>query len=131
MKHTGDGLSAWFTSGTSACECALAIRDDLADHNLAHPQLPLHVRFGIASGAPIPRERDLFGVSVTLAARLCAQAVAGQVLVSSDVTRRSPAAGVGPCAGAGGAQGVPRAVSPCSPSECRRNDASHCGQVIG
>ena len=86
MKHTGDGLSAWFTSATSACECALAIRDDLADHNAMHPQLPLHVRFGIASGAPIARERDLFGVSVTLAARLCAQAVAGQVLVSTDVT---------------------------------------------
>jgi class 3 adenylate cyclase len=86
MKHTGDGLSAWFTSATSACECALAIRDDLADHNLAQPAQPLHVRFGIASGAPIERERDLFGVSVTLAARLCAQSAAGQVLVSADVT---------------------------------------------
>ena len=86
MKHTGDGVSSWFTSATSACECALAIRDDLAEHNTVHPELSLHVRFGIASGAPIPRERDLFGVSVTLAARLCSQAVAGQVLVSSDVT---------------------------------------------
>ena len=31
-------------------------------------------------------ERDLFGVSVTLAARLCSRAAAGQVLVSTDVT---------------------------------------------
>ncbi len=71
IKHTGDGLSSWFTSATAACECVLAARDDLAEHNEAHPEGQLHVRFGLASGAPIPREGDLFGVSVTLA-RGCA-----------------------------------------------------------
>ena len=29
-------------------------RDDLAEHNEAHPEGQLHVRFGLASGAPIP-----------------------------------------------------------------------------
>ena len=24
IKHTGDGLSSWFTSATAACECVLA-----------------------------------------------------------------------------------------------------------
>ena len=85
IKHTGDGLSSWFTSATAACECALATRDDLAEHNDAHPDGQLHVRFGLASGAPISREGDLFGVSVTLAARLCDQASPGQILVSEDV----------------------------------------------
>jgi class 3 adenylate cyclase len=85
IKHTGDGLSSWFTSATAACECALATRDDLAEHNEVHPEGQLHVRFGLASGAPIPRQGDLFGVSVTLAARLCDQASPGQILVSEDI----------------------------------------------
>ena len=85
LKHTGDGMASWFTAATAACECALATRDDLAEHNASNPGTPFLVRFGLASGVPIMRLNDLFGVSVSLAARLCAQAAAGQILVSEDV----------------------------------------------
>ncbi len=85
IKHTGDGMAAWFSSPLSACECALAMRDDLAEHNANHPEAPLLVRFGLASGVPIARDGDLFGVSVTLAARLCGYAAPGQILVSRDL----------------------------------------------
>jgi class 3 adenylate cyclase len=85
IKHTGDGIASWFSSAAGACECALATRDDLAEHNASHPDTPFFVRFGLASGSPIAHEGDLFGVSVSLAARLCAQAAAGQVLVAEEI----------------------------------------------
>ena len=68
MKHTGDGIGSWFSSPSAACECALATREDLADHNASYPETPLFVRFGLASGTPIPHEGDLYGVSMSLAA---------------------------------------------------------------
>jgi class 3 adenylate cyclase len=89
LKHTGDGMASWFASATAACECALATRDDLAEHNASNPGTPFLVRFGLASGVPIPRLNDLFGVSVSLAARLCAHAAPGQILVSEDVALAS------------------------------------------
>lgn len=43
------------------------------------------VRVGIAAGEPVERSNDLFGSTVQLAARLCAQADPGQILVSQVV----------------------------------------------
>ena len=85
LKHTGDGIGAWFTSPAAAAECALVARDDLAEHNVSHPETPLLVRFGLASGTPIPHEGDLYGISMSLAARMCQSAAPNQVLVSADV----------------------------------------------
>jgi class 3 adenylate cyclase len=85
LKHTGDGIGSWFSSAAAGCECALAIRDDLAEHNDSHPEAPLFVRFGLALGSPIPHEGDLYGVSMSLAARMCNHASPNEVLVSADV----------------------------------------------
>ena len=43
------------------------------------------VRIGITAGEPVEQSDDLFGSTVQLAARLCAQAAPGQVLVSNVV----------------------------------------------
>ena len=46
---------------------------------------PVIVRIGITAGEPVEQSDDLFGSTVQLAARLCAQAEPGQVLVSSVI----------------------------------------------
>ena len=46
---------------------------------------PLHVRVGLNAGEPIEEDGDLFGETVILAARIAAQAQAGEILVSEGV----------------------------------------------
>jgi class 3 adenylate cyclase len=65
----------------SACR----IVGQLHDHNEAGPDYPVNVRIGISAGEPVEQAADLFGSTVQLAARLCAQAEPGQILVSSVV----------------------------------------------
>jgi len=45
----------------------------------------LRVRIGMAAGEPVDRNDDLFGSTVTLAARICDAADAGHILVSDVV----------------------------------------------
>jgi len=85
VKHTGDGIMAAFNSAASAVKTACAIQGQLNDHNAAGPDLPVVVRIGISAGEPVEQAADLFGSTVQLAARLCAQAEPGQVLVSNVV----------------------------------------------
>lgn len=93
VKHTGDGIMAAFNSAASAVKTACAIQGQLNDHNAAAlsragqggPDLPVVVRIGISAGEPVEQAADLFGSTVQLAARLCAQAEPGQVLVSNVV----------------------------------------------
>ena len=85
VKHTGDGIMAAFNSAASAVKTACAIQGQLNDHNGAGPDLPVVVRIGISAGEPVEQAADLFGSTVQLAARLCAQAEPGQVLVSNVV----------------------------------------------
>jgi len=85
VKHTGDGIMAAFNSAASAVKTACAIQGQLNDHNGAGPDLPVVVRIGISAGEPVEQAADLFGSTVQLAARLCAQAQPGQVLVSNVV----------------------------------------------
>ena len=54
-----------------------------ADPSEAGP--PLQVRIGISAGEPVTDKGDLFGTAVQLAARLCASAEPGGVLVSHAV----------------------------------------------
>jgi class 3 adenylate cyclase len=66
----------------SACR----IIGELNGHNSAGPEFPVIVRIGISAGEPVEQASDLFGSTVQLAARLCAQAEPGQVLVSNVVS---------------------------------------------
>ena len=65
----------------TACQLIAA----LDRHNAAGPAFPVTVRVGISAGEPVEQANDLFGSTVQLAARLCAQAAPSQVLVSSVV----------------------------------------------
>ena len=86
VKHTGDGIMAAFNSAANAVKSACRIIGELNDHNAAGPEFPVTVRIGISAGEPVEQASDLFGSTVQLAARLCAQAEPGQVLVSNVVS---------------------------------------------
>lgn len=85
VKHTGDGIMAAFLSAACAVRAACQLIAALDAHNGADPAFPVTVRIGISAGEPVEQADDLFGSTVQLAARLCAQAQPSQVLVSSVV----------------------------------------------
>jgi len=93
IKHTGDGIMASFPSAARALACAIAVQKACAGHCEANPDSPLRVRIGLNAGEPVAEDDDLFGSAVQLAARICAQADADQILVSNVV--RELAAGKG------------------------------------
>ena len=71
-----------FRSARRAVACAVAIHKALADHNREQCQAPISVRIGISVGEPIHDDKDLFGMSVIMAARIAAKAAGGQILIS-------------------------------------------------
>ena len=85
VKHLGDGIMASFASMAQAVGCAITIQKAFATYNDGHPEAPLHLRIGLNAGEPVQEDDDLFGVTVQLAARLCAHAEADQILVAQSV----------------------------------------------
>ncbi len=81
---------ASFSSATKALECAIAMQRAFAEHNESAAE-PIMVRIGLNAGEPIAEDEDLFGTAVNLAARICAQAEAGQIL--APIVVRELAAG--------------------------------------
>jgi class 3 adenylate cyclase len=76
---------AAFNSAACAVRSACAIQAKLSAHNSNGGEYPVVVRIGISAGEPVEQHEDLFGSTVQLAARLCAQAEPGQILVSNVV----------------------------------------------
>ncbi len=70
---------ASFSSATKALECAIAMQRAFEAHNESAEE-PIKVRIGLNAGEPIAEDDDLFGTAVNLAARICANAEAGQIL---------------------------------------------------
>jgi adenylate cyclase len=93
VKHTGDGIMAWFPAARRALECAIDIETASAARNVEHPEEPLAIAIGINTGAPVYEDGDLYGTAVITAARITDLADGGQVLVSEVV--RLLAAGKG------------------------------------
>jgi class 3 adenylate cyclase len=93
IKHTGDGIMASFPLASSALGSAIAIQRAVAAQVREHPEMPLQVRIGLNAGEPVAEDEDLFGTAVQLAARICAHAEPGQILVPTVV--RELAAGKG------------------------------------
>jgi class 3 adenylate cyclase len=83
VKHTGDGILASFTHVSRAIEAAVRIQSvfRVDSQELAGVSL----RVGISAGEPVAESNDIFGAAVSMAARICAHASPGQVLVSSAV----------------------------------------------
>jgi len=88
VKHTGDGIMAFFPCAARAVECALEIQDTIEGYNQRRRQKePLRVAIGLNTGSPIREEGDLYGTAVILAARAVDLASGGEVVVT-DVVRQ-------------------------------------------
>ena len=85
VKHTGDGIMAAFLSAACAVRAACNMQTALREHNDGGAEFPVSIRVGISAGEPVEDHNDLFGSTVQLAARLCAKADPGQILVSDVV----------------------------------------------
>jgi hypothetical protein len=84
VKHTGDGIMAAFVSASQAVGAAAEIQRGMDERNAAEDEA-MHVRIGVAAGEPVTERDDLFGAAVQQAARLCACAEPGGIVVSSGV----------------------------------------------
>jgi class 3 adenylate cyclase len=78
IKTTGDGVLATFDGPGRAIHSAGAIRDAVRD-------LGLEIRGGLHTGEVEVMGDDVGGIAVHIAARVMAEAKAGEVLVSSSV----------------------------------------------
>jgi class 3 adenylate cyclase len=76
---------ASFASVLDAVACAIAIQKAFAAYNQEHAETPLYLRIGLSAGEPIEEHGDLFGKAVQLAARLCAHAEPGRILIDQIV----------------------------------------------
>jgi class 3 adenylate cyclase len=88
VKHTGDGIMAFFSCAARAVECALAIQDGITtfNHRRRDREL-LRVAVGLNTGSPIREDGDLYGTAVIVAARAVDLAAGGEVVVT-DVVRQ-------------------------------------------
>lgn len=81
VKNTGDGLMIAFTSASAAVKCAVAMQQ-LLERRYRNFEQGVHVRIGLGAGESTVKDGDYFGMPSIEAARLCAQAPSGGVLVS-------------------------------------------------
>ena len=81
VDSQGDAFFAAFAGAKQAVLCALEIQRALAGHGWP-AGAPVRVRIGIHTGYAVPAEGGYTGLAVHRAARICAAARGGQVLVS-------------------------------------------------
>lgn len=79
----GDAFFVAFADPGQAVRAAVAAQRGLAAHECPDT-LEIRVRMGVHTGSPRVRGRDYWGIDVHYAARLCAAAHGGQVLVSES-----------------------------------------------
>ncbi len=88
IKGTGDGFFLAFDDPGRAVECAVAIQRRLAEHRQSQGFAPA-LRIGIHEAEANRVGLDYFGTGVNQAARVGANAGAGEILVSSATLERS------------------------------------------
>lgn len=92
VRSMGDGLLVEFVSAVDAVRCALDIQRGLVARQANEPD-PMQLRIGINTGDVLVDQRDIYGNSVNIAARLEALASPGMVCVGQsiyDQTRAQP-----------------------------------------
>ena len=85
IRTEGDSFYVVFHSVSQAVQCGLAIVEGAADASAARPDRPVRVGVGIHAGETIETPDGYVGTPVNIAARLCALAGVGEVLVSDTV----------------------------------------------
>ena len=85
IRTEGDSFYVVFESVSQAVRCGLAIVEGAADASAARPDQPVRVGVGIHAGETVETPDGYVGTPVNIAARLCALAGVGEVLVSDTV----------------------------------------------
>src|SRR6185437_2469185 len=85
VRRMGDGILVEFASAIDAVRCALDIQSGLASRQANEEQDPIRLRIGINYGDVLVDQRDIYGNSVNIAARLEALASPGTVCVSQSM----------------------------------------------
>jgi class 3 adenylate cyclase len=85
VKSQGDGYMIAFARAEEAVRCGIDVQEALHNDAKRKRREDIRVRIGIHMGRSVRRGDDLFGRNVAMAARVAAQAVGGQILVSEPV----------------------------------------------
>src|SRR5437870_2427885 len=81
VKNLGDGLMVAFVAASDAVACAVAMQQAVERQNRRVGEA-LAMRVGVAVGEATCEDSDYFGTPVIEAARLCARAEGGRILVT-------------------------------------------------
>ncbi|MGA9357125.1 MAG: adenylate/guanylate cyclase domain-containing protein [Mycobacterium sp.] len=85
VKSQGDGFMIAFARAEQAVRCGIDVQDALHKEAKRKRHEEIRVRIGIHMGRSVRRGDDLFGRNVAMAARVAAEAVGGEILVSESV----------------------------------------------
>jgi adenylate cyclase len=86
IRSMGDGMLVEFDSALDAVRCAIEIQRGLTAHESAvDAESQIQLRIGINTGDVIVDERDIYGNSINIAARLEGLAEPGQIYVTRGV----------------------------------------------
>ncbi len=85
VKTEGDSFFVVFASASNAVRCGLDIAAAAEAATRDDPAAPLRVGIGIHAGETVEGSEGYVGSAVNLAARVCAQARAGEVVVTDTV----------------------------------------------
>jgi len=85
IKTEGDSFYVVFPSASSAVQCGLAILDAAAVDPTRTSGTPIRVGIGVHAGETVETEEGYVGSAVNVAARVCSQAKAGELLVTDTV----------------------------------------------
>lgn len=84
VKNLGDGAMAVFGSASQALSCAVMLQQSVLSDREESSE-PIVLRIGLSTGDVTREQEDYFGDAVVEAARLCALAEPGQILVTAKV----------------------------------------------
>jgi len=85
VKSMGDGVMAAFSSVSQALAVAVDLQQSVAQLRDDTTDTAVRIRVGINAGEPLADGDDLHGLVVSTAARICAHAAGGEILVSNVV----------------------------------------------
>ena len=85
IKTEGDSFYLVFPSASDAVRCGLAIVAAAAAESSRNPDRPIDVGVGVHAGESTETSEGYVGSAVNIAARVCAEAHAGEVLVTDTV----------------------------------------------
>jgi class 3 adenylate cyclase len=85
IRTEGDGFYVVFTSVSSAVRAGLEILEGAGVATESKPRAPIRTAIGVHAGETVDSDQGYVGAAVNIAARLCAEAAAGELLVSDTV----------------------------------------------